>query len=246
MSGLMAATGEDGGAPLKTGESIADLMGGLFGSWGILAALVQKARTGTGAVLDIAMYDALYSLLTTSHALHLYAGLTPQRVGNRHPLSTPFGCFDTADGQVVIAVLTPAQFARLSELIGHPGLPDEARFATDEARTAHESELRALIEGWSRTRSTEQAMVDLAEAQLPSAPIWDIVQASTSAQAEARELVRPGARPVVGQPVWFDGGKPVAEAGAPGLGGDAGEILAQFCGVDDAALAALKEKGVVA
>ncbi|MRU14488.1 CoA transferase [Roseovarius sp. A21] len=246
MSGLMAATGEEGGAPLKTGESIADLMGGLFGSWGILAALVHKARTGRGAVLDIAMYDALYSLLTTSHALHLYAGQTPQRVGNRHPLSTPFGCFDTADGQVVIAVLTPAQFARLSELIGHPGLPDEARFATDEARTAHEPELRTLIEGWSRARSTEEAMVALAEAQLPSAPIWDIAQASSSAQAEARELVRPGPRPMVGQPVWFDGGKPVADTGAPGLGNDAGEILSQFCGVDDAALAALKDKGVVA
>ncbi len=59
MSGLMAATGEESGAPLKTGESIADLIGGLFGSWSILVALVQRGRTGAGAVLDIAMYDAL-------------------------------------------------------------------------------------------------------------------------------------------------------------------------------------------
>src|SRR5690606_14259796 len=95
MSGLMAGTGEEGGAPLKTGESIADLIAGLFASWSIMAALVQRERTGQGATLDVAMYDALFSMLTTSHALHFYAGALPQRVGNRHPLSTPFGCFAT-------------------------------------------------------------------------------------------------------------------------------------------------------
>jgi len=89
MSGLMAGTGEEGGAPLKTGESIADLIAGLFASWSIMAALVQRERTGQGATLDVAMYDALFSMLTTSHALHFYAGALPQRVGNRHPLSTP-------------------------------------------------------------------------------------------------------------------------------------------------------------
>lgn len=246
MSGLMAATGEEGGAPLKTGESIADLMGGLFGSWAIMAALVQRGRSGRGAVLDVAMYDALYSLLTTSHALHFYGGQVPQRVGNRHPLSTPFGCFHTRDGQVVIAVLTPAQFARLADLIGHPTLPSEARFATDEARTAHEPELRAMIEAWSGMMSTEEAMVALAEAQLPSAPIWDIAQASASEHAAARRLVKSGARPVVCQPVWFDGAKPEAVSSAPGLGADQAEVLAKYCGIDPVAMNDLKARGVLA
>lgn len=245
MSGLMAATGEDGGAPLKTGESIADLMGGLFGSWSILAALVQRGRTGTGAVLDIAMYDALYSLLTTSHALHFYADQTPQRVGNRHPLSTPFGCFATRDGQVVIAVLTPAQLARLAELIGQPEMPDDPRFATDTLRTQNQPALKAMIEAWSRSQTTDEAMIALAEAQLPSAPIWDIAEASNSAQAKARDLVQHGARPVVAQPVWFDGAKPAATAPAPDLGADAPGVLSEFCGIDAEMLAALRERGVV-
>lgn len=245
MSGLMAATGEEGGAPLKTGESMADLMGGLFGSWAIMAALVGKARNGQGATLDVAMYDALYSMLTTSHALHFYGGQTPRRVGNRHPLSTPFGCFACADGQVVIAVLTPAQFSRLSELIGHPDLPGQDRFATDEARTRHEPELKALIEAWSNPLSTESAMVALAEAQLPSAPIWDIAQASASDHAKARNLVQPGPKPVVGQPVWFDAQKPGADRPAPDLGADAGEVLSELCGIDENALAAFKARGVV-
>lgn len=245
MSGLMAATGEEGGAPLKTGESIADLMGGLFGSWSILAALLAASRTGAGTVLDIAMYDALFSLLTTSHALAFYAGQTPQRVGNRHPLSTPFGCFTTADGQVVIAVLTPAQFARLAALIGQPGLPQDADFATDEARTLNEPRLKAMIESWSKTQSTEAAMVALAEAQLPCAPILTIHDAAASAQAAARQLVTEGARPLVGQPVWFGAQKPVAATPAPALGTAADELLAQFCGLDASAVQKLKDKGVV-
>ncbi|QGX96870.1 CoA transferase [Roseovarius faecimaris] len=246
MSGLMAATGEDGGAPLKTGESVADLLGGLFGSWSILAALVQRGRTGQGTVLDVSMYDALYSLLTTSHALHFYGGTLPARVGNRHPLSTPFGCFATQDGQVVIAVLTPAQFARLAQLIGQPELPEDARYATDEARTQNEPKLKAMIEAWSRNQSTEAAMVALAEAGLPSAPIWDIAQASTSPHATARNLVQQGERPVVGQPVWFDGEKPLATRAAPGLAADQAQVLAEFCGVDAERFAELKEKGVIA
>ena len=245
MSGLMAATGEEGGGPLKTGESIADLMGGLFGSWSILAALVNRGRTGRGAVLDIAMYDALYSLLTTSHALHFYAQEAPQRVGNRHPLSTPFGCFATQDGQVVIAVLTPAQFARLAALIGHPDLTEDARFATDSLRTQNEPALKAYIESWSTKQTTENAMVALAEAQLPCAPIWGIAEASTSAHAKARDLVQHGARPLVGQPVWFDSEKPIADARAPELGADAVDILSEFCDIHADRLAMLREKGVV-
>ncbi len=251
MSGLMAATGEAGGEPLKSGESLADLMAGLFGSWAILAALVQRSRTGTGAVLDVAMYDALYSMLTTSHALYLYGDTIPERVGNRHPLSTPFGCFATMDGQVVIAVLTPAQFARMAELIGRPELSDDTRFASDEARTQNEQELRDMIETWSQQMKTESAMVALAEAEIPSAPIWDISEATQSDHARDRNLVvnlahdRLGTCPVVPQPVRFDGGQVHASEGAPGLSADAQDVLTRFCGVDNAGFARLKSKGVV-
>ena len=240
MSGLMAGTGEEGGAPLKTGESMADLIAGLFASWSIMAALVQRGRTGQGATLDVAMYDALFSMLTTSHALHFYAGQVPQRVGNRHPLSTPFGCFATRDGQVVIAVLSSRQFAALAALIGAPGAADDPRFASDEARTAHEPAVRALIENWSRGLSTDQAVAALTGAGIPTAPIWDIAQAADNAHAQARELVSQlphatlGTAPSVGQPVRFDGAKPIAARSAPQLGGDLHAVLRQF-GLEDQA-----------
>ena len=229
MSGLMAATGEEGRGPLKTGESIADLLAGLFASWSIMAALVGRNASGQGAALDVAMYDALFSMLTTSHALHLYAGQLPQRVGNRHPLSTPFGCFATSDGQVVIAVLNARQFATLATLIGQPGAADDPRFVTDETRTENEPALRALIEGWSSRLTTQQAVAALSGVGLPAAPIWDIAQAADSEHAQARGLVSMlNGRPVVGQPVRFDGAKPVADRAAPRLGADLEAVLREL------------------
>ena len=127
MSGLMAATGDEGGAPLKVGESYGDLMAGLYASWAILAALYQRQTTGTGASIDVAMFDALFSLLPTSHAVQFYAGQEPARTGNRHPLSTPFGCFACADGQAVIAVLGDGQWSPLCTLIGRPQMPRPTR-----------------------------------------------------------------------------------------------------------------------
>ena len=234
MSGLMAATGEENGAPLKTGESIADLVAGLFASWSIMAALVSRNATGQGATLDVAMYDALFSMLTTSHALHLYAGVAPRRVGNRHPLSTPFGCFATKDGQVVIAVLNGKQFAALASLIGAPEAANDPRFDSDESRTEHEPAVKALIERWSRQLTSEEAVAALAGAGLPAAPIWDIAQATASDHAAARGLVSRlphpalGMAPTVGQPVRFDGEKPLAARSAPRLGGDLADILRDY------------------
>jgi len=234
MSGLMAATGENGGAPLKTGESIADLIAGLFASWSIMAALVNRNATGHGTTLDVAMYDALFSMLTTSHAQHFYGGVLPGRVGNRHPLSTPFGCFRTRDGQVVIAVLNGGQFERLAGFIGKPEITGDPRFATDSSRTEHEPALRALIEEWTGGLTTEEAVAALAAQGLPTAPIWDIAQAADNEHTAARGLVSMlahpvlGQAPVVGQPVRFDGAKPVASAAAPRLGGDIEAVLKEF------------------
>lgn len=231
LSGLMAVNGPEGGAPLKVGESYGDLMGGLFASWGILAALVRRATTGQGATLDVSMHDALFSLLPTAHAQLFYGNHAPLRTGNRHPLSTPFGCYAARDGLVAICVLNDKHFAAFAQLIGHPALPADPRFATDAARTAHEPALKALIEGWLAPQAAGDAVAALAATGIPCAPISTFTAAATSAQTKARDLVttlthpKIGPIPVVGQPVWFDGAKPVAPRPAPALGADAAAIL---------------------
>jgi CoA:oxalate CoA-transferase len=250
MSGLMAATGEEGGAPLKAGESFADLMAGLFASWAILAALVQRGRTGQGATLDVAMFDALFALLPTSHALQFYAGQTPARTGNRHPLSTPFGAFRTRDSHAVIAVLGARQFAALCDLIGAPEAVADPRFATDEGRTAHEPEIRALIEAWTAPRPTAEVVEALRAAGIPTAPILTLAEAAATPHARARGLVtdlphaRLGTAPVVGQPVRFDGTKPLATAGAPELGAGSAAVLAGL-GLTAPEIADLAARGIV-
>lgn len=234
MSGLMAANGEEGGPALKVGESYGDLMAGLYASWAILAALYKRTATGEGATLDVAMFDALFSLLPTSHAVQFYAGTAPQRVGNRHPLSTPFGCFATADGQAVIAVLGDRQWEQLCPLIGQPQAATDTRFLTDASRTAHEPLVKAMIEDWSRSLPTAQVVAALSAASVPTAPIQSLETAANSAHALARGLVSDlphatlGHARTIGQPVRFDGEKPIASRSAPILGADGAAILARL------------------
>lgn len=251
LSGLMAATGEEDGPPLRAGESIADLAAGLYAAWAILAALVRRMRTGEGAVIDVAMFDALFSLLPTSHALHFFAHEVPRRTGNRHPLSTPFGGFRAADGHLVIAVLTEEQFARLAEAIGRPELTSDPRFASDAARTRNEPALRAIIEGWTAGRPVAEAVACLTQAGVPAAPILDIAAASASEQTRARGLIRrlPHARlgdyPAVTQPVRFDGRAPAVASGAPAFGAASKDVLTRLAGLDEAAIAGLRAAGIL-
>ena len=233
MSGLMAATGEAGGKPLKVGESYGDLMAGLYASWAILAALYRRNDTGEGATIDVAMFDALFSLLPTSHALQFYANRTPTPVGNRHPLSTPFGCFACADGQAVIAVLGDRQWQALCGVIGSD-MGQDAALATDEGRTLQEPRIKTAIEAWTLPRPMADVVAALSAAGIPTAQVQSLAQAAASPHAQARELVSQMAHPVlghsaiVGQPVRFDGAKPLSATSAPQLGADGPAILAKF------------------
>lgn len=250
LSGLMSVTGEEGGGPLKVGESLGDLAGGLFASWAILAALVGRARHGRGATIDVAMHDALFALLPTAQAQYFFAGREPARVGNRHPLSTPFGCYATQDGMVAICVLNDKHFAAFATLIGRPDLPGDPRFASYSARTEHEPALKAMIEGWLAGTATEQAVGLMSAAGIPCAPIRSFAEAAASEQARDRGLVaslphpRLGSVPVVGQPVVFDGEKPVAASAAPDLGADGAAILAAL-GIAPDRIAALRDAGIL-
>jgi CoA:oxalate CoA-transferase len=135
---------------------------------------------------------------------------------------------------VVIAVLNAGQFRRLAALVGKPEIADDPRFATDSGRTEHEPALRALIEEWSGRLTTEEAVAALSAQGLPTAPIWTIAEAAENAHSAARGLVSRlahpvlGEAPVVGQPVRFDGAKPVASTAAPRLNGDIAAVLKDF------------------
>ncbi len=211
MSGFMALTGEPMGPPMKAGESIGDLAAGLFCSWAILAALFERARTGRGRQIDVAMVDALIAMLPTAVAQWMFGAAPPMRNGNRHPISTPFGVYPSSDGYVVICVLSSGQFAALTACIGRPELAADPRFASDELRTRHEPEITALLTNWSRSLSVAEALERLHAAGVPASRVESPEEVFAGSHVRERAvlstIVHPllGAIPAMEQPVHFAG-----------------------------------------
>ncbi len=251
MCGLMDATGSPDGAPTLVGDSISDVVSGIFASWGVLAALLARERTGKGTHVDVAMFDATLSLTAGLVARYATTGIAPQRVGNRHPTSAPFGAYRAKDGHFVVAVLNNRLFERFAHAIGQPALIDDARFADDATRSENEAALRACIESWSGILSVEAVNALLSEAGIPVAPIQNIGEALESEQARERGLLSeaPGSNGgtvrLPRQPVQFSAWPGTRTTRAPRLGEHTLAVLQQQLGVDAARVAALRAAGVV-
>jgi CoA:oxalate CoA-transferase len=226
LSGIMSVTGEPDRAPTLIGESIADVVTGLFGSWAILAALYDRERTGRGRHVDISMFESMIALQPLVVARYLSTGKVPQRIGNRHPLSAPFGAFRAADRPFVLAVLNPKLFETLARLIERPDLIGDVRFATDPKRLEHEAELRSAIEQWSMKMTAVEAVAALVAAGVPAAEVSDIAGALDSDQAQARPALQTvihrqlGELRVPEQPARFSDASRGGLAAAPSLGAD--------------------------
>lgn len=251
MSGIMEATGDPQGPPTLVGEAISDVVAGLFASWAILAAVHQTQRTGQGQQVDVAMFDTTLSFLVTSMARYLFTGTPARRVGNRHPLSAPFGVYRARDGHFALAVLNLKLFQALANAIGQPAMGQDDSLASDEQRSAREPELRAAIEAWAADHSVEEVVAIIEQAGVPVAPIWNIGQALESPQALARNLLQPvdderlpGLRLPV-QPVRFGGAATSQPTRAPALGEHTEDLLATLLGLGLDKLSELKAAGVL-
>lgn len=229
MSGIMETTGRPDGEPTKVGESIADLQAGLYGSWAICAALVERSRTGRGQHLDISMLDAMVSLQLTNASLLAAGGTPPTRVGNRHPVSTPFGVYRTADAPVVLAAANDRTFQNLLALIERPDLADHPDYRTDEARTAHEPEVRATIESWTRQYSAADIVVLAGRQGVPAGPVQDLQQAldSVSHRGVTGHFQHPSLEGMTAlrQPVAFQNTPPAPPSTTPELDAHHAEII---------------------
>ena len=193
LTGLMSITGDPAGPPTLVGESIGDLAAGLFGSWAILAALYQRERTGTGCRIDLAMFDALLSMMPIATTRYLATGKVPERVGNRHALSAPSAPFApaTATSSSPCSIRSCSESSRTSSS-DPSSSPIRASRRTAPA-CAHEHVLREAFEAWSTRRSTADVVAALSAAGVPAARIMDVGEAVDSEHAKARELFR-GAR----------------------------------------------------
>ncbi|MDA5094999.1 CoA transferase [Aliiroseovarius sp. KMU-50] len=231
MSGLMDVTGEADGPPMMVGEALGDVAGGMFAAFGAMVALFDRERTGRGRHVDLSLFDSLVSMMPIAACRALIAGETPQRTGNRHALSAPFGTYQAKDGHFAVAVLNDRLFESFSSAIAQPQLADDPRFATDVLRRQNEPELAEFIEGWAANNDVETVVDNLTRAGIPAAPLSSVMQAWTSPQVEARALASPVSHPTLGQflvpeqPVHFNGAPRGGRQAAPALGAHTVDIL---------------------
>jgi CoA:oxalate CoA-transferase len=211
MGGVMSITGHPGGPPARPGYSIGDLAGGLFTAIGVLAALVERARSGLGQYVDVAMLDAQVALMENAIVRYCATGIVPGPIGTRHPLNTPFQAFPASDGWVVIAGVK--DWALFCARIGRDELIFDERFARRGDRNANHAELEPLLFETFRTRTVDEWLAELGEVCLIG-PLNTVDRVVADPHVQAREMV-------VDLPTWNGGhlsvsGTPVKLSRTPG------------------------------
>jgi crotonobetainyl-CoA:carnitine CoA-transferase CaiB-like acyl-CoA transferase len=211
MSGLMMATGTAGGPPVRTGIAIGDVTGSLFATTGVLAALLQRFRTGQGRYVEISLLDCLASLVSVEHfEVYERAGIET-RTGNAHARLTPFGVYPAADGYVAIAAHTDNWVAGLFAAMGRPELAQDERFLTRGSRVRNVEVITPMIEAWTRTLPRDELVRILNdEYSVPSAPVRTPAEAMFDPHLAERGALVPLRHPVFGA-----GEEPIVGTGLP-------------------------------
>lgn len=249
-SGLMGLNGNDDQPPLKFGVAIVDLFTGQFSAQAILAALVQRGRTGKGRHIEMALFDCGLSVTSYYGLEALALGEDPPRYGNAHPSIVPYGVFEAADGPLVITVGNNAQFVRFCRhVIERPDLADDPRFATNLQRTKHRPELLPALEAGLRARPRALLLERLASHGIPAGEVLGLNQALRSARAAEAGMVcedaTSAATPAVLSPPYrLDGKRLPLRRRPPALGQDTADVLAEI-GLGADAVAALRAAGVI-
>jgi crotonobetainyl-CoA:carnitine CoA-transferase CaiB-like acyl-CoA transferase len=171
MSGLMSLTGDAEGPPYRAGISAFDVTAGLHTAIAILAALHHRTATGEGQHVEVSLMSAALSSMVNQTSAYVAGGVVPFRMGNAHPSVFPYEPLPTADRDVIVAAANDAQFRRLAEVLGAPGLADDPRFATNQARTVNREELRPLLAKRLVARTAAEWFAELNAAGIPCGPI---------------------------------------------------------------------------
>ncbi|HEU4368705.1 MAG TPA: CoA transferase [Methylomirabilota bacterium] len=221
FSGLMMMNGDEGGPPTRIGTSILDYGTGMWAAMGVLGALVGRATTGRGCVVDASLFETGLAWLKGHYASFRTSGVVPERHRTGSNRVVPFQAFETKTGPVIVAAGNDRLFARLAVVLGHPEWPKDPRFTTNAARVAHKAELLAMIDEIFLTRSKGE-WIDLLEAEgVPCAVINSLPEAAAHPQTAALGMIQPVPGDdfnLVALPVSFDGVRPAIRRAPPGVG----------------------------
>ncbi|MEX2080153.1 MAG: CaiB/BaiF CoA-transferase family protein [Dehalococcoidia bacterium] len=254
MGGILSITGEPGGNPVRPGASFGDIIAGLYTAIAVLAAVHERKASGRGQAIDISMLDCQVAALENAVMRYGVTGKAPGPIGTRHPSSTPFQAFPTADGHLVVALGFGEEnpWAVFCGILGLPELVDDERFATSPRRTARHAELEPVLAAAFRARTTAEWLEDLLAAGIPCGPVNGIAEVVRDPQVRHREMVREVAHATAGtiaisnSPFRFSRSEAGIRGAPPDMGQDTANVLESLLGLTPGAIAALVEGGVVA
>lgn len=199
ITGLVAMTGEEGGAPAKLGVAWIDVLTGLHAAVGILAALHERETTGVGRHLELSLFEVGLASMVNQAQGALLTGDAPARLGSAHPSIVPYQAFETADEPIMLAVGNDDQFARAAAVVGAPEWTDDPRFARNAARVEH----RAILVPWLQERLRRDTrdvwLARFGEANVSATPVLTLPEALADPQAEALGTVGRYLHPSAGE-----------------------------------------------
>ena len=250
MGGLMSTTGwPDGPA---TGTPMGDVLGALNMTVGVLAALVNKQRTGKGEKVDVALVDSVAAAMENITMIYQSTGRIPQRIGNRYESTYPYDTFPAKDGDVVIAAGNNKLYAILCDVMGKPELKTDPRFAEVKDRVANHVAMREIIVPWTKQHTIDEVDKLLNDAGCPACPVNTLDRLVVDPQiAGARGMFPTIDQPGIGElqitaiPAHTTRTSTAPRKAAPLLGEDNADVYGKLLGLDEAKLADLKAKGVI-
>ncbi|RLI01008.1 CoA transferase, partial [Candidatus Bathyarchaeota archaeon] len=251
MCGSMAATGEQGGRPVRNAGSFIDTGTGVMLAYSILAALITREKTGKGQRIDISLFESAVSWMNYYIIYYLLTGEIPEKMGTGYKAFFPYGLFETKDRPVYIAAHNEKAWKALCETLDAGYLLEDERFKTNDDRCRHRKELEEELNKILRKMSCDEVLERLTKAEIACGPLLTVADLVDNPHLKEREVFIRVKHPTknsevksVGMPIKFSGIKFKLRYHPPKLGEHSIEILKDL-GYSEDEIYRLKEKKIV-
>ncbi|HEV2249492.1 MAG TPA: CoA transferase [Candidatus Limnocylindria bacterium] len=232
-SGLMSVTGEPGRPPVKVGVPVTDLASALYGAFAIVTALMARATSGAGQLIDLSLIESGVSLAIWESGVYLTTGEVPGPLGSAHRVTAPYQAFRTADGYVAIGATTPPTWTAFCRVTGLERLEADPKWRDGATRHERAGELASIIDAVTATRTTAEWLGALTAAGVPCGRINDLATVFADPHLAERGLFVDLPHPVlgsvraIGSPLHLSETPPVMRRAAPLLGEHTREVLTE-------------------